>query len=589
MAGATEVAQTIDVARYYAGTWSLLPEIIVGAGSAVVLVLDAFRKPGAPNKRSALITAAVLVLALVVSVVGSAEPTTLFSGMVVLDPFARFFRILFCVAGLLGVALSTQSDEVGDDRSGEYYSMFLGLVLGMMLMAEASDIIQIYLSLELVSLMSYVLAGFRRRDRKSAEAALKYVIYGGAASGVMLFGLSLIYGLTGQTQLSLINLELSGLVRNLFRAGLTGAAANLAVPAALTMGLVLTFAGFAYKIAAVPLHMWSPDVYEGAPTPFTAFLSTGPKAAGFAALLRFFIVGFSDPAQTGDNLWLEVSTVPWPTLIVFVSIATMILGNLAAIGQNNIKRFLAYSSIAHAGYSLAGLAAFSRFGAMSVLIYMAFYLAMNIGAFYAVIWVRDRLGSELISEYKGLGHRAPLVCVSLAICLFSLTGLPPLAGFIGKYYLFAAVLERGMHTPLLAECLPAMKDTIGFFVRLGCVLSGSGMYYALALVGVLNSAVSLYYYARVVRSMFLERPEDPTPIKSDMPARLILVPISAFLIVTGIYWSPLQDSAYKAIDFRRPTMAEVTPGKTPSIASTPAVPVQPVQPAAPRAEREQLK
>ncbi len=545
----------------------MLPEYIVGTGAALLLLLDAFAKHGSGGRRPAYLALGILVLTLLASIVSSSESVTLYSGMVVIDPFAQFFRILFCVAGMLGVLVALHSDEIGDRNTGEYYSMFLGLVLGMMLMAEASDIVMVYLSLELVSLMSYVLAGFRRHDRKSAEAALKYVIYGGAASGVMLFGLSLIYGLTGTTQLSQVNESVMRLAHELIRGVLGGELASAAMPAALIAGIVFSFAGFGYKIAAVPLHMWSPDVYEGAPTPFTAFLSTGPKAAGFAAVLRFFIVSFADPAHMADNLFNEVSTLPWPTLIVLVSMATMLLGNLAAIGQNNVKRFLAYSSIAHAGYSLVGLAAFSRSGAASVLIYMVFYLVMNIGAFYAVIWVKEQLGSELISEYKGLGYRAPMVCVSLAICLFSLTGLPPLAGFIGKYYLFASVLDRAMNVPVVAACTPAALASAGAVQHLACTFSGSGLYYTLAVIGVLNSAVSLYYYARIVRNMFLERPEDPTPIEPGIGAKLVLLPISVFLVVCGIYWAPIESSARKAIDFRRPTMAEIQPAPTPTVAA----------------------
>jgi NADH-quinone oxidoreductase subunit N len=568
MNGVLGAAQALDVARYYAGGWALLPEYLIGVGAATVLVVDAFRTGPGGGRRTAQLAMAFLALALIASITAAGESRTLFSGMVVIDPFARFFRVLFTVAGLLGVVLSMQSDEVSEKNAGEYYSMLLGLVMGMMLLAESSDIIMIYLSLELVSLMSYVLAGFRRHDRKSAEAALKYVIYGGAASGAMLFGLSLIYGLTQETQLSMIHQAVVQMARDAAVGSLAQGGAP-SMPAALSVGLVLTFVGFAYKIAAVPLHMWSPDVYEGAPTPFTAFLSTGPKAAGFAAVVRFFIVAFSDPSHSEGRLFQEASTLPWIMLIIVVSTLTMILGNLAAIGQNNIKRFLAYSSIAHAGYTLVGLAAFSDAGAAAVLLYMAFYLAMNIGAFYAVIWVRDQLGSELISDYKGLGHRAPFIGVTLAVFLFSLTGLPPLAGFIGKYYLFAAVLERGVHAMPVAECAPALKATMGIVGRMSCAVSGGGIYYALALIGVLNSAVSLYYYARVVRSMFLEQPEDPTPIDAELPAKLILAPLAGFLLISGLFFSPIAGAARDAIHFQRPTMAEIQGAPTPTTAAAP--------------------
>lgn len=551
----------MDVSSYYAGGLALLPEYVVGFGAAALLLFDAFRKQSG-GRAPAYFALGVLGLALLFTIfLGGGESVSLFSGMVVVDPFTQFFRVLFIIAGVLGVLIAIDSDEIGERATGEYFSMFLGMVLGMMLMAEASDLIMLYIAIELVSLMSYVLAGFRRHDRKSAEAALKYVIYGGAASGVMLFGFSLIYGLTGHTQLSMINETIFAMARETAVQSITGQAA--AIPVALTAGVVLGFAGFAYKIAAAPLHMWSPDVYEGAPTPFTAFLSTGPKAAGFAALIRFFIVGFAQDGDASTNLLKDVSALPWPMLIVVVSIFTMLIGNLAAIGQTNVKRFLAYSSIAHAGYSLVGLAAFSKDGATAVLIYMVFYLAMNVGAFYCVIWVRDRLGSELINDYKGLGHRAPLVCISMAICLFSLTGLPPLAGFIGKYYLFASVLDRAINIPMIAECAPALRDALPLMTRIQCSFAGSGIFYFLAVVGVLNSAVSLYYYARVVRNMFLEKSEDPTPIEEDLTTKIVLVPISLFLIVFGVYWAPIQASASHAISFKRPTAAEINSVQAP--------------------------
>lgn len=412
-------AQMVEVSRYYAGAWRMMPETILALGSAVLLLLGAFRR-GARQRSggTGAISLGFIAAALVASILCGGQHATLFSGMVVLDPFVDFFRILFCAAGALGIFVAMRSSEIDEHNAPEYYSMFLALVFGMMLMASASDLVMIYLSVELVSLMSYVLAGFRRRDRKSAEAALKYVIYGGAASGVMLFGFSLIYGLTGHTQLSLINgsgIEGSvpgsivSLATETSRAFLAGDE-KAVMPVALGAGLVLAFAGFAYKIAAVPLHMWSPDVYEGAPTPFTAFLSTGPKAAGFALLIRFFVVGFADAANV-DHLMTDISRLPWVLLVIVVAILTMTVGNLSAIGQSNIKRFLAYSSIAHAGYSLIGLAAFSKSGAYSILLYMVFYLLMNIGAFYAVIWVHENVGSDKINDYKGLGERAPFVAV----------------------------------------------------------------------------------------------------------------------------------------------------------------------------------
>ena len=294
-------SQALDVARYYQGVGSLLPEIVLGAGATFLLLFETFAKPSPGGRRAGLIAAGVLALALVASVLVAGERATAFSGMVVVDPFVDFFRVLSCIAGLLGVALALRSDEIDTALRPEYYCLFLALVLGMILMASASDLLMAFIAVELMSLMSYVLAGLRRHDRRASEAALKYVVYGGAASGVMLVGFSLLYGLTGHTQFSLINQVVVEYGREVARSGLADPTKLVHMPVALTTGMVLSFAGFAYKIAAVPLHMWSPDVYEGAPTPFTAFLSTGPKAAGFAPLTRFFVVGFPDAAPAAQN------------------------------------------------------------------------------------------------------------------------------------------------------------------------------------------------------------------------------------------------------------------------------------------------
>ncbi len=559
---------SIDPSVFYQGMSAFLPELILSVGVVALLLGEAFSKDGLA-RRAAYAAIGFLALAGVVAIGLGSDKQTLFMGMVVVDPFTQFFRVLACGAGVLGVLVALPSDEISPKRAGEYYSMMLALVLGMILMASASDLLMLYVSIELVSLMSFVLAGFRQKDRKSAEASLKYVIYGGAASGVMLFGFSILYGLTGETQLSLINAKIAELGVSVATDALSGGAGM--VPVALTAGLVMSFAGFAYKIAAVPLHMWSPDVYEGAPTPFTAFLSTGPKAAGFAALLRFFVVGFADSAHyESSTLLADITTLPWPQLIIVVSLLTMTVGNFAAIGQSNIKRFLAYSSIAHAGYSLIGLAAFSKAGASSVLMYMAFYVLMNIGAFYAVIWFRAQTGSERIDDYKGLGYRAPVVAISFTIFLFSLTGLPPLAGFIGKFYLFSAALDRGASLPLLAACVPAAGQALDGVTAFACAFRGGNAFYWLAVVAAVNSAISLYYYARVVRKMFLERPDDESPIAEDFLTKALLAPLAASMVVFGIYWTPVWNAAQSAVDFQRPTVSEVRmEGLTPSLAAKP--------------------
>ena len=434
----------------------------------------------------------------------------LFNGMVANDAFANFFKWLFIGAGALTVVVASLGKDFPSARVGEFYALLMAIVLGMFMMASATDLLMIYLSIELVSMVSYVLAGYRKGDRKAAEGSLKYVIYGGVASGVMLFGMSYLYGLTGTTSI----LQLGGRIQ----AAMTATGPSLgAVKIALVVAIVFVTAGFGYKVAAVPWHMWCPDVYEGAPTPFTAFLSVGPKAAGFALALRFFHSAFTVPGVGGPGGFSDaLAGIPWPAVVGVISAVTMTLGNFTALGQTNLKRLLAYSSIAHAGYTLMGLSAVSARGVQAVMIYMLVYLVMNVGAFVVVILVAEATGSESILDYKGLARRHPLAAVSFAIFLFSLTGLPPFAGFAGKWYLFYAVFER--------------------------IDGPGGVWYGmLALVGALNTAVSLYYYVRIVRAMFIDLPyvENPAPIRPKVSYQLFLGLASAAILVFGIWWTPM--------------------------------------------------
>jgi NADH-quinone oxidoreductase subunit N len=478
---------------------AVFPEFVLTVTVAVLLVADAALRHHPWRSRAVGLVAAVGI-GLALGGLGSGEPNhALFSGMLAADGFARFFRGLFLVAALFGVALGALSDEIPTARFGEYLVLLVCLTLGMNLLGSAQNLLMIYLALELVSLPSYVLAGFRRADRQSSEAALKYVIYGGAASGLMLYGFSLLYGLSG-------TLDLAGIGDFFVRMGDQSPATRTATSLAALLSLV----GFGFKIASAPFHMWCPDVYQGAPTPFVAFLSVGPKAAGFAALVRFVVVGFG---ATGASLGLD--GFPWPTVLAVLSVLTMTLGNLVAIVQDNVKRMLAYSSIAQAGYILMGVAAGSERATRAVMLYLGVYLAMNLGAFLAVMAVRARAGRESISEYRGLGSADPFLAATLAVFLFSLTGLPPLGGFIAKFYLFAAVLGTGL--PL---------------------------FYVVVLIGVLNSAVSLYYYARVVKAMYLESAEADAPSapRSSPGYRLLLGTLVIPTVLLGIWWAPLSDT-----------------------------------------------
>jgi NADH-quinone oxidoreductase subunit N len=481
-----------------ADLWALLPEVCVTVTLLAVLLVAS--TPAASASRATWLLG-VSVVGLLLSAVAlgfASDPDrAAFSGMIAVDGFAVFFRGLFLVAALLGVVFGGLSDEVERSRLGEYLVLILSITLGLLLLGAAQNLLMVYLALELVSLPSYVLAGFRRHDPRSSEAALKYVVYGGVASGLMLYGFSLLYGIAGSLSFADLAQAVAGMGEH-----------DPTERLGLVMAGGLSLAGFGYKVAAVPFHMWCPDVYEGAPTPFVAFLSVAPKAGGMAALLRFLTVGLglADPSVS--------SRVPWPIPLAVVSVITMTLGNLAAIPQQNLKRLLAYSSIAHAGYMLMGVAVGSEQALRSVMFYLAVYLPMNFGAFLVVMAIRAATGEESIAGYRGLATRSPWLAAALAVFLFSLTGLPPFAGFIGKFYLFTALLE-----------------------------AHRGLFYWVALAGVLNSAVSLYYYARVVKAMYLEKAGSaPAVAAIRVELKGVLVTLGAATLVLGVWWTPLSET-----------------------------------------------
>ncbi|MBN1944269.1 MAG: NADH-quinone oxidoreductase subunit N [Bradymonadales bacterium] len=475
------------------------PELVLTATIFAVLVADLLMRSRTDRRRTGVLIALSLIgaggaLAWAASLL-TRDLTATFSGMLALDPFAQFFRLFFLLVALVALVMAALSDEISRSRLGEYLLLLLTVTLGLTLLSSSKNLLMMYLSLELVSIPSYVLAGFKQGDRRSSEAALKYVIYGGVASGLTLFGFSLLYGLAHTLDVAQVGHQLAALQY--------GPATLLA----LVVALVLSLAGFAYKVAGVPFHMWAPDVYEGAPTPFTAFLSVGPKAAGFAVLIRFLLTAFGDPAG---------ATVPWNLILAIMAALTMTVGNLTALVQNNLKRLLAFSSIAHAGYLLMAVAVGSWDAVRAVELYLVFYMLMNLGAFLCVQVVRDRVGSEQMAAYVDLRARSPLLALLLAVFLLSLIGLPPLAGFVGKFYLFAAVLQ-----------------------------ARSALYYVLALIGVLNSAIALYYYARVLRAMYLEKsPADQLqPSFSLSPATTALLLLLAVpTLLLGIFWFPLADA-----------------------------------------------
>lgn len=514
------------------------PELLLSLGVLVLFVADLLWRGN--ERRGRYLTATTLVFLVAAAAAlyaithadGLKPQAPLFGGLIAHDAMGSFFKYIFFLATVVCVLMAHGSHEIASERLGEYYALLLAIVVGMCLMATSTDLLMVYLSVELVSIVSYVLSGYRRGDRKAAEASLKYVIYGGVASGVMLFGMSYLYGLFGTTHLPEIGARLHELAgENFKKEAFEGRGAAELSRLVVIVSIVFVLAGVGYKIASVPWHMWCPDVYEGAPTPFTAFLSVGPKAAGFAIAIRLFYGALTAPSGAPELAAAApaLSDVPWPAVIGVVSAATMTLGNFAAINQTNLKRLLAYSSIAHAGYILMGLSACSPLGNLSVLLYLTFYLFMNLGAFLIVAAVAKHEGSESIFEYRGLARRSPVAAVTFAIFLFSLTGIPPLAGFVGKFYLFYAVVAR------------ALQST-------GAEATG---YWALALIGAVNSAVSLYYYARIVKAMFLERGFTEEPVPMSRLNTGLAVALSAALLVFGVYWEFVSRIAESSLSMLR--------------------------------------
>jgi NADH-quinone oxidoreductase subunit N len=476
------------------------PELILVATLIFVLVIETL-----PIKRTLVGEIALLGTAgacLAAAMQSGGPQGWLFSRMVAIDSFATFFKIVLGLSAFGAIWMSLGSKELRDQHPGEYYMILVATTLGMFYMASSTNMLMAYLSLEFVSQASYILSGFLKDNRRSGEAALKYVIYGGVASGAMVYGMSLLFGLTGSLDYALLGERLI--------AGDTNGPV-------IFVALLLVLAGFGYKIAMVPFHMWAPDVYEGAPLPVTAFLAVGSKAAGVAMLIRFFYPGVSSFA--GDGTWTAIPGVDWPSLMVTVAMVTMTLGNLAALRQTNVKRLLAYSSIAHAGYTLMGFVALTDDGLRAMLFYVVVYYLMNLGAFAVLLMVLNNSGREDIDSFRGLAWRGgALPAAAMAIFLFSLAGIPPFAGFIGKFYLFAAVVDREMWT--------------------------------LAVVAGLNSVVALYYYARIVRTMYLDLPVDGDPVMvADTHNSLLIGLLVLGTLVFGVYWAPVIDFADRSLFF----------------------------------------
>lgn len=477
------------------------PELLLAGGSIALLLLEVFTKLKARLGEIALVIVAAAVFA--VGYGAGAEQGYLFNRMVVLDSFALYFKVLLGLATLGTIWMSTGAAELEGEHPGEYYSILLAGTLGMFYMASATNLLMAYLSLEFVSLTSYILAGFLRHRQRGAEASLKYLIYGGVASGAMLYGFSLLFALAG-------TLDFAELGHKLSLAAVVPGNGPI-----LFIAVMLALVGIGYKIAMVPFHQWSPDVYEGAPLPITAYLAVGSKAAGIALLIRFFYAGLSSAA--GDGTWTPLHGVAWPQLMSVAAMLSMSVGNLTALRQTNVKRLLAYSSIAHAGYMLMGFVVLNDDGLRAMLFYTAVYYLMNLGAFAVVLAVANVSGREDIDAFRGLAWRGgALPAVAMLIFLFSLAGLPPFAGFIGKVYLFAAVIQQKM--------------------------------WLLVFVAAANSIIGIAYYARIVRAMFLDQPlaDDPEMVL-DASSGLLIGILVAGTLLFGLWWTPLLQFAGRSM------------------------------------------
>jgi NADH-quinone oxidoreductase subunit N len=471
----------------------LAPEIFLSVCGLVLLVLSAVGR-GLSHRSSVTFVSVSLALtaALVWWVQGqTTDPSVILAGMFRLDGFAFFWWYLFLIAAGLTVALSARFLEDGGYRAGEYYSLLVFATVGMMFMAGGFNLVSIWIGLELMALSSYVLVGYFKRERRSIEGALKYFVLGVMSSAMMLYGMSLLYGATGELQLDLIAAAMPQAV----------ASSSLLV----TLGWLMMAVGLFFKVAAVPFHVWTPDVYVGAPTPITSYLAAASKAASFAILVRIFYQALPDLMPD------------WQVLMAAVSVLTMVWGNLAALTQDNVKRMLAYSSIAHAGYILMGVLAASVIGGWSVLFYLLAYVLITVGVFATVILLESgEYAGETYSDYAGLAKRSPALAAAMLVFMLALTGIPPTGGFVGKVYLFAAAIEAGWTW--------------------------------VAVIGVLTSAVSLYYYFGIVVQMYLKESDRETRMPLRSPALLGAIAVCVVgTLLLGLFPGPFIDLARDSV------------------------------------------
>jgi NADH-quinone oxidoreductase subunit N len=491
----------------------IAPEIILTVCACVVLVMEVVL-PYKKSKWTAYFALVGIALAFVSLVAlffsmggfqslrdtGALPAANGFYGMIRIDGFAIVFKIIFLLAAALSIAISTKFLDIEGEQHGEYYALVLFATVGMMFLGCGYDLISLYISLELMALTFYVLVAFTKRQKRSNEAAMKYFLLGAFSSGILLYGMSLLYGVAGSTNLGDIS---QAVTAALTTSDPTETVMGLPLRPLLLLGMIGIAAGLFFKISAVPFHMWAPDAYEGAPTSVTAFLSTGSKAASFALFARIFMEAL--PAMRAD----------WAPLLGLVAAITILVGNWGAVTQNNAKRLLAYSSISNAGYLLLGLIAMNEYGYIGLVIYLFVYTLMNLGAFGIIISLRRRgIIGDNVDDLTGLGQKAPGMAIMMTVFMLSLGGLPVTGGFIGKYFLFGGLMQRGQ-------------------------VEGKAWYYWLAIWAILNTVVSFYYYVRFIRAMYLsDRVADAQPL-SLSPALMTALVVSLIgIIFIGIYPQP---------------------------------------------------
>jgi NADH-quinone oxidoreductase subunit N len=468
----------MDTTALLESTGALLPHMTVLVTGLIILTLDLFLTP-----RSRYLNEVVgligLLVAFLFTLSTTGAPRQVFMAMAVVDYLGAFFNATFLLIAALTILLSASYVRREGVSAGEYYGLILFATTGFMFVAAAADLIMVFLAIETLSIATYILAGLLREDPRSQEAAFKYFMLGALSTAFFLYGIATIYGALGNTNLV-----------NLAQALGQGNPSKL-----LLMGMALLIVGLGFKVAVVPFHMWAPDVYEGAPTAVTAFMTAGPKAAAFAALLRVFFQGFTTPEMVQ----------PWDPLFAFLAALTMILGNFVALAQQSLKRMLAYSSIAHAGYAFVALVTHNALGASSLLYYLVAYTLMSLGAFTVLMVVARREGPlYAFDDYAGLGTTHPLLAAMMALFMFALAGFPPTAGFAGKFYVFSAAVQAG--------------------------------YYWLALIGLLTSVVSVVYYTRVVMLMYMREPNGAQPIPRLAPTTIAVLGITAVgILYMGIF------------------------------------------------------